>query len=73
MVREHMVEEGMTHHLKNMGNSIIRKALSSPSSLLPPSLFSFALSQRLCFCVAAFLWLWVVGVTVIRTDVLGPL
>jgi hypothetical protein len=25
MVREHMVEEGMTHHLKNMGNSIIRK------------------------------------------------
>lgn len=24
LVREHMVEEGMTHHLKSMGNSIIR-------------------------------------------------
>lgn len=25
MVREHMVEEGMTHHLKSAGHSIIRK------------------------------------------------
>jgi len=26
MVREHMVEEGMTHHLKSAGHSIIRKS-----------------------------------------------
>lgn len=29
MVREHMVEEGMTHHLKSAGHSIIRKCINS--------------------------------------------
>ena len=67
MVREHMVEEGMTHHLKSAGHSIIRKLSSLlfmllkfySTTLLPKKLRSLIITfscfvyslEMLSFCV----------------------